>query len=206
MPLTTHNITALTGGAARALDSYAIASLSNGDRAMGAVSGEFLYFNFNSSGTDAENVATHPYRVRPDDYGAGPGVWEEQVASDRAGLSANDFGDTTQQRMNLLDCGIITNAIGSIGGGAQEISMEDGNSVSATVDTSETTFTFADPTGSDELCIFGLYLTNGGSQTTNWPALGGEAMPTLTTSGVDYLVFFTINGTDWNLYSYLLDL
>lgn len=79
MSFVTYNITALTGGASRALDSYAIGTLQNGDRALGAISGEFLYFNFNSSSTDAENVSTHPYRVRPDDYGAGPGVWEEQI-------------------------------------------------------------------------------------------------------------------------------
>lgn len=124
-----------------------------------------------------------------------------------AALGANDFADTTQKKMNFLDCGIITNAIGSIGGGTQDIDLTLGNSVSGTVDTSETTFTFSNPTASDELCIFSFYITNGESQTTNWPALGGLTMPTLTTSGVDLLIFFTINGgTNWNLYSYMLDL
>jgi len=45
-------------------------------------------------------------------------------------------------------------------------------------------------------------LTNGASQTVNWPSsvdwAGGSA-PTLTTSGVDWLVFWTVNGgTLWN--------
>ena len=105
-------------------------------------------------------------------------------------------------RVNLIDYGIVTNAIGSTGGGTQDIDVTSGNSVSATVDTSANTFTFSNPTASDEFCGFSLVLTNGGSQTVNWPAsvdwAGGTA-PTLTTSGVDILVFFTIDGgTIWH--------
>jgi len=105
-------------------------------------------------------------------------------------------------RVNLIDYGIVTNAIGSTGGGTQDIDVTSGNSVSATVDTSANTFTFSNPTASDEFCGFSLVLTNGGSQTVNWPAsvdwAGGTA-PTLTTSGVDVLVFFTIDGgTIWH--------
>ena len=104
--------------------------------------------------------------------------------------------------MNLKDYGIVTNAIGSTGGGTQDIDVASGNSVSATVDTSANTFTFSNPTASDEFCGFSLVLTNGGSQTVNWPAsvdwAGGTA-PTLTTSGEDILVFFTIDGgTIWH--------
>jgi len=77
------------------------------------------------------------------------------------------------------------------------------------VDTSTTTFTFSNPTASDELCIFSLVLTNGGSQTVNFPASvdweGGTA-PTLTTAGVDILVFATVDGgTNWHGQSYSLD-
>ncbi len=130
--------------------------------------------------------------------------------TDYAKLTAtNNFADNIIQRANFKDCGIVTNAIGSIGGGAQTIDIEDGNSVSATVDTSETTFTFSTPTASDELCVFSLILTNGGSQTVNWPASvdweGGTA-PTLTTSGVDILVFTTIDGgTTWHGSTYSVD-
>lgn len=111
-------------------------------------------------------------------------------------------GDNTITRTNLLDYGEVTNAIGSIGGGTQDIDLTLGNSVTATVDTSTTTFTFSNPTASDELCGFVLGLTNGGSQTVNWPAsvdwAGGTA-PTLTSSGVDWLVFWTVDGgTIWN--------
>jgi hypothetical protein len=42
------------------------------------VSGQFTFFSFDADGTDAENVTTHPYVVRPNDYSTG-GVWKEQV-------------------------------------------------------------------------------------------------------------------------------
>ena len=112
------------------------------------------------------------------------------------------LADNTLSRPNFLDYGEVTNAIGGTGGGTQDIDLTAGNSVSATVDTSTNTFTFSNPTASDEMCGFVLTLTNGGSQTVNWPAsvdwAGGTA-PTLTTSGVDILVFYTIDGgTIWH--------
>jgi hypothetical protein len=110
--------------------------------------------------------------------------------------------DQTVSRVNLKDYGEVTNAIGSVGGGTQDIDVALGNNVTATVDTGSTTFTFSNPTASDELCGFTLFLTNGGSQTVNWPATvdfpGGTA-PTLTASGVDILVFVTTDGgTIWH--------
>jgi hypothetical protein len=81
-----------------------------------------------------------------------------------------NFADNTAQRLNLLDYAEVTNAIGSTGGGTQDIDLTLGNSVTATVDTSANTFTFSNPTASDELCGFTLLLTNGGSQTVTWPA------------------------------------
>ena len=89
------------------------------------------------------------------------------------------------------------NAIGSTGGGTQDIDMTDGNVVTATVDTSANTFTFSNPPASGKAGSFTLILTNGGSQTVNWPAsvdwAGGTA-PTLTSSGVDCLTFTTVDG------------
>ena len=113
-----------------------------------------------------------------------------------------NFADNTLQRANLLDYGEVTNAIGSTGGGTQDIDLTLGNSVSATVDTSANTFTFSNPTASDELCGFVLFLTNGGSQTVNWPASvdwPAATAPTLSASGLDILVFSTIDGgTIWH--------
>lgn len=101
----------------------------------------------------------------------------------------------------LIDYGETVNVIGSIGGGTQDIDLEAGNVVTGTVDTSTTTFTFSNPPSSGTAGSFTLILTNGGSQTVNWPAsvdwAAGTA-PTLTTSGVDILTFVTVNGgTTW---------
>ncbi len=115
----------------------------------------------------------------------------------------------TMSGVNFKDVGLTTNAIGSIGGGTQDIDLTLGNSVSGTVDTSTTTFTFSNPTASDELCVFTLVLTNGGSQTVNFPAAvdwAGGTAPTLTTAGVDILVFATLDGgTIWHGQTFSLD-
>ena len=102
----------------------------------------------------------------------------------------------------LKDYGEVTNALGDLGGGTDAINLTLGNSVSATVSTGTQTFTFTNPTAGDELCAFSLMLTNGGSQTVNWPGTvdwASATAPTLTASGVDCLVFWTIDGgTIWN--------
>lgn len=92
MALTTYNCTALTGGAARALDSYSVGDLVDGDRAICAVGGKLLYFIFDATATDAEDVSSHPYKVRPDDY-TSQGVWVEQVTVENpvtAGVAITD--------------------------------------------------------------------------------------------------------------------
>lgn len=104
--------------------------------------------------------------------------------------------DNTLSRFNLKDYGETTQALGSAGG-TRAVNLNNGNSVTATVSASTNTFTFSNPTASDELCGFTLELTNGGSQTVNWPGTvdwAGGTAPTLTTAGVDYLVFWTVNG------------
>ena len=110
-------------------------------------------------------------------------------------------GDQTVSAINLKDYGEITSALGSAGG-SRTIDLNDGNSFTATVSASTVTWTFSNPTASDEGCGFTLVLTNGGSQTVNWPASvdwpAGTA-PTLTTSGVDILTFWTVDGgTIWH--------
>jgi hypothetical protein len=110
--------------------------------------------------------------------------------------------DNQVGRVNLIDYGEVTNALGDLAGGTDDIDLTAGNSVSAIVSTSEQTFTFSNPTASDELCGFTLTLTNGGSQTVNWPASvdwAGATAPTLTEAGTDILTFFTIDGgTIWH--------
>jgi uncharacterized membrane protein YedE/YeeE len=94
------------------------------------------------------------------------------------------------------------NVLGDLGGGTDDIDVSVGNTVSATVSTSTQTFTFSNPSASGILIGFILILTNGGSQTVNWPTsvdwIGGTA-PELTSSGVDWLAFTTLDGgTIWS--------
>jgi len=138
-----------------------------------------------------------------DETGTGKAVFATNPTLTGATLAGELAGaDNTVSRVNLKDYGEVTNAIGSTGGGTQDIDVTAGNSVSATVDTSANTFTFSDPTASDEMCSFTLVLTNGGSQTVTWPASvdwPAATAPTLTAAGVDVLTFFTIDGgTIWH--------
>ena len=110
------------------------------------------------------------------------------------------MADNILSRPEMIDYSESVNAIGSIGGGTQDIDLTLGNVVSGTVDTSTTTFTFSNPIATG-CSSFTLILTNGGSQTVNWPAgvdWPSATAPTLTTSGVDVLTFFTVDaGTTW---------
>ena len=107
--------------------------------------------------------------------------------------------DQTVSAINLKDYGEITNALGNTTG-AKTIDLTLGNSVTATT-TGATTWTFSNPTASDELCSFSLKLVNGGSAAQTWPASvdwPAATAPTLTTSGTDVLVFITCDGgTIW---------
>ena len=64
------------------------------------------------------------------------------------------------------------------------------------------TLIFSNPIASGNSSAFTLYVTNGGSATLTWPAAvdwAGGTAPSLTSSGVDILVFTTIDGgTIWN--------
>jgi hypothetical protein len=124
--------------------------------------------------------------------------------------AAQNFADNTLQRPKILDYSETVNALGDLGGGTDDIDLESGNVVSATVSTAEQTFTFSNPPGTGIAGSFTLILTNGGSQTVNWPAsvdwAGGNA-PTLTASGVDVLTFVTLDaGTIWYGFAAGLDM
>ena len=127
------------------------------------------------------------------------------VVGTAAILGANTFtgtqnlADNTLQRANLLDYSEVTNAIGNATG-AKTIDLALGNSVTATT-TGATTWTFSNPTATDELCSFSIKLVNGGAFAQTWPASvdwPAATAPTLTTSGTDVLVFTTCDGgTIW---------
>ena len=121
-----------------------------------------------------------------------------------------DFADQLATKPEMKDYAETVNAIGSTGGGTQDIDLTAGNVVSATVDTSTNTFTFSNPSATGKSCSFTLYLTNGGSQTVAWPGTvdwAGGTAPTLTASGVDVLAFTTLDaGTIWYGFSAGLDM
>jgi hypothetical protein len=117
------------------------------------------------------------------------------------GTGAINLQDKTLKRANLKDTAEITNALGDTGGGTVDIDLVDGNSVSLEISTATTTFTYSNPTASDELCGFVCVMTNGGDQTINYPAgqdwVGGTP-PTWTAAGVDVWVNVTQDGgTTW---------
>jgi hypothetical protein len=138
------------------------------------------------------------------------GTWAEDDSGNVVAGGTLSLADKTLSRPKIIDYGETVNAIGSTGGGTQDIDLELGNVVSATVDTSTNTFTFSNPPATGVAGSFTLFLTNGGSQTVNWPAsvdwAGGTA-PTLTTAGVDILTFTTIDaGTIWYGFAAGLDM
>ena len=100
---------------------------------------------------------------------------------------------------NMKNVTEALNDLGSIGNGTTDIDFSLANVVKATVNVSgiyATTFTFSNvpSTGVSSLT---LILTDGGSQTVNWPASvtwGGGTAPTLTASGTDVLTFITTDG------------
>lgn len=128
-------------------------------------------------------------------------LWD---ASDKA-LEFTDsvisMQDNAITRPEFTDYAETVNVIGDTGGGSDAIDISLGNVVTATVSTGEQTFTFTSPSASGKSCSFTLLLTNGGSQTVNWPAAvdwAGGSAPTLTASGVDVLTFLTVDGgTIW---------
>jgi hypothetical protein len=121
-----------------------------------------------------------------------------------------NFADEQAIRPEMKDYAETINALGDTGGGTDAIDISAGNVVSATVSTGTQTFTFTNPSATGKACSFTLFLTNGGSQTVNWPGAvdwaGGDA-PSLTSSGVDVLTFTTLDaGTIWYGFAAGLDM
>ena len=200
----------IDGGATNAVDSSAIAS---GDTRDYEAINSSSWYGVGAAGTGdaltsnplsqfASTTSAQLAGVISNETGTGLLVFGTAPTLTGVTLAGAITGaDNTVTAVNLKDYGEVTNAIGATGGGTQDIDLNDGNSVSASVDTSTNTFTFSDPTASDELCGFTLTLTNGGSQTVAWPSSvdwAAATAPTLTASGVDVLVFYTIDGgTIW---------
>ena len=162
------------------------------------------YLNFDGNAVD--------YRIGLDDgtdkLEIGAGVAHGTTAAIAIDSSADmvlggyiNFQDEQAIRPDLKDYAETVNALGDLGGGPDTIDISAGNVVTATVSTSTQSFTFTNPSANGKACSFTLILTNGGSQTVNWPSsvdwAGGSA-PSLTSSGIDILTFTTVDaGTIW---------
>lgn len=126
-----------------------------------------------------------------------PSSYYTKTAADARYLQLS--GGTLTGTINFASLSETLNNLGSISG-AQTITYTSGTVVAATI-TGTTTFTFSSPPTSGRVGTFTLELTNGGAFAITWPTSvkwpGGTA-PTLTTSGVDVLVFYTRDGgTTW---------
>ena len=115
-------------------------------------------------------------------------------------MTINIQGNTIiKDSRTFINYGLEHSALGSVSG-ATTIDVLNGNYFSATV-AGITTWTFSNPLASPNACGFVIELTNGGAYAITWPVAvkwpGGTA-PTLTTTGVDVLVFITDDGgTTW---------
>ena len=115
------------------------------------------------------------------------------VTADASGIV--NHADYVVQRPNFKDYAETKVAMA-----AHAVDISLGNVQTYTLSGSQSlTFTNPSPTGNS--CSFTLIVTNGGSATLSWPAsvdwAGGTA-PTLTSSGIDVIVFTSIDaGTIW---------
>ena len=194
-------------------DITAIVTAASSGLAGGATSGD-VTLTLNLAGvTAAQTFGADGSGVDVPLHSTTSGALVLGDASDKA-LEFTDskitMNDNLVETPEIKDYAETVNVIGSIGGGTQDIDITAGNVVTGTVDTSTTTFTFSNPSASGKGCSFTLILTNGGSQTVNWPGAvdwAGGTAPTLTTSGVDVLTFMTVDaGTIWYGFAAGLDM
>jgi len=112
-----------------------------------------------------------------------------------ASTATVNFVDKILQRPTLKDYGETKVAMA-----AHAVDLSLGNVQTYTLSGSQSV-TFTNPSDTGTACSFTLIVTNGGSATLTWPTevdwAGGSA-PSLTSSGVDVIVFITIDaGTIW---------
>ena len=180
---------------------------------LGDATAEDTYLNFDGNAQD--------FRIGIDDgtdkleIGAGTahGTTTAISIDSAADMTIGGYiacADEQIRRPEFIDYAEAVNALGDVGGGTDAIDITAGNVVTATVSTGTQTFTFTNPSATGKACSFTLILTNGGSQTVNWPSsvdwAGGDA-PSLTSSGVDVLTFTTVDaGTIWYGFAAGLDM
>lgn len=113
--------------------------------------------------------------------------------------ATNSFSFNEQYQMKINDYSETVNALGSITG-ATSINLTLGNVISATA-IANSTLSITNVPASGTCASISLIATNFGAFTITWPTgtiWPTGTPPTLTASGVDVLVFFTVNGgTTW---------
>jgi hypothetical protein len=159
--------------------------------------------NTGTAGTYA-NAAYVPV-ITTDAYGRVSGITNTAISLSQLNENLNAASKVISYPI-FKNYGLIINALGNITG-STTIDLTLGNYITAT-STGTTTWTFSNPPSSNA-AGFILELTNGGSQTQNWPAAvkwpSGTA-PTLTASGVDVLAFITDdNGSTYRGAASMLD-
>ena len=203
----------LVVGVDAALGTNTILTLTDDTVTIGDGAAVDTYLNFDGNAVD--------YRIGIDDgtdkleigaavaHGTTTAIAIDSAADMVIGGYIN-FSDEQAIRPEIKDYAETVNAIGDAGGGTDAIDISAGNVVTATVSTGTQTFTFTNPSATGKACSFTLILTNGGSQTVNWPSsvdwAGGDA-PSLTSSGIDILTFTTVDaGTIWYGFAAGLDM
>jgi hypothetical protein len=111
------------------------------------------------------------------------------------GSGAVDFGDKTVKQPYFKDVAEVVSAMG-----ANDMNMTVANVFTKTI-SGATALTISNPPATGRCGIITLILTNGGAGVITWPTgtkwPGGSA-PTLVASGVDVIIFMTIDaGTTW---------
>jgi hypothetical protein len=189
------NCDALTGGAARAVDYQSKDDLSNKDRSIAIIAGKRLDFEYNSTSTDAENVTTHPYKIRPDDYVDG-GVWEE-IPFLKDGDAIN-MADALLTRPVIKDYAETPQSPSSTS--TTVLDVEDGNVISFTLTEATTISTsniLADLAGSLTIVITAAA---GSEYAITWPATwkwaGGAAPATFAVSTEHIVTLMWTDGDD----------
>ena len=200
-------------GVDAALGTNTILTLTDDTVTIGDGAAVDTYLNFDGNAVD--------YRIGIDDgtdkleigaavaHGTTTAIAIDSAADMTLGGYIN-FSDEQAIRPEIKDYAETVNAIGNTGGGSQSIDLTLGNVVTATQNTSATTYTFDNPSATGKACSFTLILTNGASNSgTVWPGAvdwAGGTEPTLTSSGIDILTFTTVDaGTIWYGFAAAID-
>jgi hypothetical protein len=119
------------------------------------------------------------------------------------GSGAVNFGDKTVKQPYFKDVAEVVSAMG-----ANDMDMTVANVFTKTI-SGATSLTISNPPATGRCGIITLILTNGGAGAITWPTgtkWPGGSGPTLTASGVDVIIFMTIDaGTTWRAQAAQID-